>query len=126
MGRKSRGMDPEKALDNIVKALTGGVGYYNWTTLSEKGKPPVWQIRIPQINSENETWMKDEKVELIHICHPVDFYASQVAEEKDQLAHHSGYVKEGICTRCQRKAPESVVTKANVQRTLYEVSRKTR
>jgi len=119
-------MDPRDALAKIVAAITSPGGYYNWTTISPEGEEPVWQLRSPQINAENETWMKDEKVELIHICHPVDFYAAMIAEEKDQLAHHSGYVKDGVCTRCKRDAPESTVKLASVQRKLYEVSRKTR
>lgn len=126
MGRKPQGADYKASLTTIVEAIISPGGYYNWTTISENGKPPEWQIRAPQINSENETWMKDEKVELIHICHPVEFYAAMEAKEKDQLALHSGYVKDGICTRCQKKAPESVVTKTDVQRKLYEISRATR
>jgi len=126
MGRKSRGMNPNSALDKIIAALLAPGGYYNWTNLSDEGKPPTWLLRAPEINPDNETWMKDEKVELIHVCHPVDFYAAMLAEEKDSLAHHSGYVKDGTCTRCEREPEKRIVAKANVQRSLYEVARKTR
>jgi hypothetical protein len=123
MKLKTKGMEPLEALKKITDAVEAPGGYYCWTILSD---PAVWLLRAPQANPENETWMKDEKIELIHVCHPVDFYAAMIAEEKDQLALHSGYVKEGSCTRCTRETPEDVVKKAMVQRQLYEVARKTR
>jgi len=125
MGRK-QGISESDALQEIVDRIMGPGGYYKWTTISPDGEPPHWQLRAPHITPENETWMKDERVELIHVCHANEFHAAMLAEEKDNLAHHSGYVKNGTCTRCAAVAPEETAKKANVQRVIYEISRKTR
>ena len=120
--RKPKGMDPVDALKKVVAMVLSKGGYFSWTIMSD---PPTWLLRTPQINAETETWMKDEKVELIHYCHPVQIYKATVKGEKENLAEFSGYVKNGICTRCNREAPADIVKKATTQRNLYEIARKT-
>ena len=119
--RTTTDMDPRKALDTVNGKLALGKGYYIWTTM---GDPPLWLIRVPRNDEEAEAWMKDEQVELIHVCDPLKFYEAMMKEEKEALVHHSGYVKEEDCHRCKRPCPPEILKAARTQRSLFEVAKK--
>jgi len=119
--KKGTDIDPAKALEVVLGRLAREKGYYIWT---EMGTPPLWLIRIPKMDESSEAWMKDEQVELIHMCDPLAFHEAMMKEEKDSLVLHCGYVKEEDCTRCNRAAPPEILKSARTQRSLFEVAKK--
>jgi hypothetical protein len=90
------------------------------------GDPPLWKIRVPRTDEKAEPWMKDEKVELVHVCDPLKFHEAMEREEKEALVLHSGYVKEEDCHRCKKPCPTEILHAARVQRSLFEVAKKAR
>ena len=120
----SGGLDARVALSILVERLQDdGGGYYVWASLGKEALA-VWQIRVPRQDLPKEKWLKNEDVDTLHLCRPVDFLTCVERRDKDGSADHVGYVREGKCTKCERPMPKDLQKQAEVQTKLHKLGRK--
>lgn len=114
-------IDARRALTLIIKKLTESKGYYVWTGL---GKPTVWMLRVPRDNGEDNSWQKNEKADMIHICRPSKFWEALEQTKREGLAEYSGYVIDSKCIRCSKEVPPAIEQKMDIQIKLHRLGQK--
>lgn len=121
--RMKRGdrMDAREALVKAVALLTQGQAYYTWTPVGDEG---TFLIRIPKEEKLGEAWLKDEFPSLIHICQPIQLIKAYNNNEKNKVPNYCGYVREDVCTRCNRAPNEDVIRRAEAHVRLFKLNRK--
>ena len=114
-------LDARKALESINEKLLNGDGYYRWASM---GTPPVWFLRLPRGDRNEEQWQKREAGDICHICKPLDFLKAQEQDDREALAAASGYVINGECTRCKVTAPEDIEKRFTIQIKMHALGKK--
>jgi hypothetical protein len=100
-------IDARRALQNVLDILKNTPNYFKWINASGDDDPdvvPSWILRVPKKDGE----MKDEEVQIVHICRPVLMWEAVAEKDPERTVAHTGYVKEGACLRCKLAAPEKL------------------
>jgi hypothetical protein len=88
----------EKALEFVYDLLSGGSpNYFTWTQHAEH---PQFLFRTSKPDGE----MKNESPAIVHVCRPKALAEAVLEKEPEKTVAHSGYVRDGICTRCKTVA----------------------
>ena len=127
------GLDAPYALRLLTDQLGTSQGYYTWCVLGE-GPLASWIIRFPREDLDDESWLRDEQADMLHICQPLQYVEAVERKDKEASSKYIGYVRdldgelvdrtEFKCMKCKRKMPEAQQKLSKVQMSLHKLRRK--
>lgn len=125
--RRSNGtIGVREAIAMIIGKLDVSNGYYVWAPLGDDDGGKTWLLRLPRTDLPEEAWLKEESAEVVHICRPVKYLEGVEKRDKEASANHTGYVREGTCTKCRKDIPDAYDKKGTMIVKLHKLGKKAR